>query len=163
MNQCVERVGRVWSSSFLSLYFLSPPSVLSLCCLEDRSLLSCSFVRSFFSFQALFFPFIFSWTLLPPSSYTFFSPPNNSERKHTRACTHTQAPTLRLEISIQHRVFVWGSRAGQTLKVWNPLRGPISGAGRKWLLYCILIERCSFHKDRSMCTAEWPCWGLLTL
>lgn len=119
MSQCALRGGGLefkFSSlpSFsLPLHFLFGAWRIELCV----PLCSLAFLSRLFSF-------IFSWTSFPPpTSYTFFLA---TQSEHT----HTYTSTLRMQISIQHYVFVWGRVAMQHTKVLKPPVRPDSNSSK---------------------------------
>lgn len=149
---CAEGKG-VLSSSFP--LFL-PFSFLCNFSLVPGGQSSLHFFLLLFCALSLFFPgpfsFIFSWTLFPPPS-----PSLTIQSEHAHTHTHLDAnirPTLCL--CLRKR----SCPAYQSVKATCEARSP--AAGRNWLVLSLGDGKMNFpHKDRSTCTAEWPCSGFL--
>lgn len=98
--------------------FLFPPSALSLWCLEDRALCSCSLCSP--AFLSRLFSFIFSWTFFPSShflhQYTFFTGTSSQLKMniHTCAHMHAQGANIHLILCLCLRKSSWP--AYQTVK-----------------------------------------------
>lgn len=154
MRVCVLRGRGSWVQVFLSS-FLFPSFAIFLWCPEDKApctFFFYSFVLSRFSFQALSLsssPGPFSLLPLLRSQFRV--------NMHTHTYTHLDAnirPTLCL--CLRKR----SCPAYQSVKATCEARSP--AAGRNWLVLSLGDGKMNFpHKDRSTCTAEWPCSGFL--